>query len=366
MKKNKRTIYFVATVPTGGIVRKIINKIIIKTKILPPLHRCGIDFFIPWKKPLRSPHASSRNILHNLKQFGRVRFYSLYEKGCITLQPNDIFIGHPVAKGGFSYESRPEEDERDSVVSNTLRKNRDNHNKYIILPFANDIKLVSWAKDLVENYADKIIIIGGEIWTRDWKNTPFGKVSWDNVLRLDNGIDPEEYPRVKFSFNPPQKRKFLYIGHCGWYKNTKELERIAEQMPGFEGGHIGAGSVKGWKKIADFADLTPEFMSKIAKEYDIFVTVSTADAQATTIMENTCFGFPIACTPETGYEAPSIIRLDTGDTAGNITKLLALKNADEAVLLKYVEENLAYVKKNHSWKTSVDKINDFTHLSYGK
>ncbi|MES2437244.1 MAG: hypothetical protein V4519_04520 [Patescibacteria group bacterium] len=356
-------IHIVSTVPQGNsLFRRALDKAIRITGIIPPLHRYGIDALIPWKKPLRSPHASSRNLLHHFKKLGKVKYYSLYEKGVIKLAPDDIFLGQIVPDGGFTYDSRPQTDDHASITSRTLRENPDNHNKYLIIPFANDKALWGWSKDIVENHADKVVLIAGEIWTRNWKDGVYPSLDLKNVVRIDNGIDPLEYPIIKKSFNKPENRKFLYIGHTAFYKNTKELERIAEQMPGFVGGHIGLGNVKGWKKIADFADLTPEFMTKIAEEYDIFVTTSSADAQATTIMENMCFGFPIACTPETGYEYPSIVKLDTTNTEANIKALTMLKNMSEPELKALVDENLKVIQKFHTWNTYVTTISDFMNL----
>lgn len=283
--------------------------------------------------------------------------------------PDDIFIGQPVPEGGFGLNFRPNTDDHESITSRTLRKYKDsNHNKFLMTPFASDPRLVSWMKDLVLINADKIILIAtGKIWTKDWATTPFGTIDPRLVLRVDNAIDPEDYPLVKKKFNPPEKRKFLYIGHAAWYKNTEELERIAEQMPGFIGGHIGGGVIKGWKKITEFADLTPQFMTKIAEEYDIFINTSSADAQATTILTSICFGFPIACTHETGYDYPSIVQLDTNDTESNIRKLTAMKNMDELELRKMVKENMELVIKNHLWDNFLNKIITFMGLqSSGK
>jgi hypothetical protein len=362
--KQKITIYFVYTVPMGtNIFRRAIDKLIRITNIVPPLHRYGFDFLIPWRKPNRAPHSHSRHLLHEFKKYGKVRFYSLYEKGVIHLKPDDIFFGQPVPQGGFGLGPRPETDDHESITSRTLRENIDNnHNKFFFIPFANDPVLMSWAKDLAFNYADKVILQGGEFWTRDWKNNVFGQLDQKNVLRVNNAIDPNDYYFIKKSFNPPDKRKFLYIGHTAWYKNTVELERIASQMPGFVGGHIGGGIIKGWKNYG-FSDFTPEFLKNLADEYDIFINTSSGDANATTILENICFGFPVACTPETGFEYPSIIKLSTTDTAENIKKLTAMKNMSESELKKLVEENMKFVKKYYTWDNFLNEITKFMGLT---
>ena len=362
MSKNTRTIHFVYTVPSGGRIRRIIDKVL-QIIYLPPLYRYGIDILIPWREPVRAPHSISRKILHELQKHGRVRFYSIFEKGCIKLTPEDIFIGEPIPDKGFVSGTRPTVDDHASITSRTLRENPNNHHKFLITPFSSDPRYIVFAQDLAEHYADKVILVAtGDIWTRDWKSTPFGTIDLKNVLRLDNAINPTEYPQVKKKFNPKGHRKFLYIGHTEWYKNTVELERIAATMPGFVGGHIGGGHIKGWKKIVDFARLTPEFMSRIGQEYDIFINTSSGDPQATTILEAICFGFPVACTRETGYDTPSIMQLDTTDTHKNVEVLTRIQQMEESELKKFVSESQTYIREKHDWKTFLDKTMVFIGL----
>ncbi len=352
-----RTIHFVYTVPFGSnIVRRAIDKGL-RVSGLPPLHRTGNDMLIPWQRPIRAPHSISYHLLHALKQHGKVRFYSLYEKGAIRLGEHDIFIGQPVPQGGFSYEGRPSSDDPDSVTSATLRAYKgSSHKKTLVMPYANDPLLVSWAKDLAENYANNLVLIGGSIWTDQWTQTPFGSINLNKVTRLDMGIDMQDYPLVKNTFNPAGKRKYLYIGHVAWYKNTSELERIARAMPAHEFAHIGAGDIKGWKKISGFAKLTPDFMARLSEEYDVFVSTSTADAQATTVLEQMCFGLAVAATPESGYEHPSLFHLRPHDTDFNVAVLKQLQVMPDNDLHAHVNENRRVVRERHSWPLFCKKL----------
>ena len=361
----KPTIHFVYTVPLGtNIFRRGVDKIL-KIFHITPLHRSGRDFFIPWKHPIRAPHSISYNLLRAFKETAKgkykVKFYGMYEKGAVNLGPNDIFIGTPAPEGGLSYSGRPDKDDYSSVTSATLRKYKGSaHQKILITPFADDKLLVSWMKDLAENYATKIILSAtGEIWTRNWERTPFGSIPKEKVLRINMGIDMNDYPFVKRSFNPKGKRKYFYIGHNAWYKNTVELERIAEAIPNFDGVHIGCADVKGWKKLSNFANLTPDFMAKLAEEYDIFVNTSTADAQATTILENMCFGFVVACTPQSGYEYPSLFSLSTNDTKSNVATLEKIQNMDEEELLDLAKKNKEIARTGHSWPIITRDVLDF-------
>jgi len=356
-------VHLAYTVPRSDTyVRRGIDKFIEKSG-LPPLHRPGWDALIPWKHPIRAPHSISYHLLHKFKKLNDVKYYSMYEKRPAILGKGDIFIGAPLPAGGYSHDTPPTHNDPLSIVSQTFnRYSSPDNRRYLVMPYANDPRLVSWVKDLVVSHADGVILIGSDRWTRNWENGAFNFLARERVLQVNMAIDTAEYPRIKKNFNPPGKRKYLYIGHTGWYKNVAELERLASQTPGFQGAHIGIGNIPGWKKIADFASLSPSFMKEILHEYDIFVTTSTADAQATTILEQMSFGMAIACTPESGYEYDSIERLSTHDTGRNVETLLRLQNADENELLERALKNRELLKKHHSWETFCDSISSFINL----
>lgn len=352
------TVHFAYTVPRSpSAVRRGFDKIIGKTAgIVPPLYRAGNDAFIPWGTPIRAPHSISYHLLHAFRERGPVKFYSIYEHVRPLLEADDIFIGSPLPVGGFGG-TRTDHDDAESVTSQAVRGYLGNK-RIVLMPYAHDELLVSWAKELVAA-ADSVIFIGGKIWEERWEElSPFRNIPIKRRTRVDMGIDPIDYPVVKTHFNPRGKRKYLYIGHTAWYKNTAELERIAERIPGFEGAHIGAGKIRGWRKLADFADLTSERMRTIAEEYDIFVNVSTADAQATTILEQMCFGMAVACTPESGYAYDSLTKLSTIDTEHNIRALETLQNADENELLSLSRENRKVALTRHSWDRFCETVCD--------
>jgi hypothetical protein len=351
------TIHFVYTEPIGNLYRRFIDKAISKLKIFPPLHRSANIRLIPFKKPLRQPHCISFNLLNAFKKTAKVKFYGYTEHTICKLQKNDIFIGTLAP----DYSIIPHQHvDYQSVTYRTL-KAYPNNKKFIIIPYTHDPLYVNWWKELLA-YTDNLILICGKIWVQNWKKSPLYEYGPKNILRLDVGIDIDEYPQVKKKFNPKGKRKFLYMGHTQWYKNTKQLEMIAAEYPNFQGSHIGGGQIKGWKKISEFADLTPEFMSKIAEEYDVFLNTSSADANPRMILENMCFGFPIACTLESGYDEetyPYFYRLDKDDTDFNCHQLEMLQNVDEEEFLRRASLNREIAKKYHNWDDICKKVVDF-------
>lgn len=367
MATHKPVVHLAYAVPLGKtLIRRAVDKAIRLTGVT-PLYRKANDTFIPWQHPVRAPHSITRNLLKGIRSRGYdVRLYSLYEHTVASVGPNDIFIGFPLPSEGLGA-TRSATDDRGCVTSRTIRAYPSARN-FILMPYAHDAQYSLYARDLIQennNVGGGAIFIGGKIWERDWDiKSPLsdlGAIRKKHITEM--GIDAAEYSFVKRNFNPRGKRKYLYIGHTAWYKNTTELERIAAAMPEYHFAHIGGGEVAGWKKLANFASLTPEFMKKLAEEYDIFVNVSTADPQATTIVEQMCFGFAIACTPETGYEYQMITELRTNDTEYNVRALLELQNADEADLLTRGRENRKIVEEKHGWTQFTDKVLDFAGIS---
>lgn len=359
----KPIVHLAYTVPLGRTrARRALDKAL-RLMHVTPLHRFARDALIPWQHPIRAPHSITHNLLDAIRARGYdVRLYSLYEHTVADIKDGDIFIGQPVPQGGFGAQ-RSLIDDRASVTSRTIRKFPSERN-FIIMPYAHDERYSVFAKDLIRenNQAGGgTIFIGGKIWERDWeKSSPLADLGPLRKIHLTAmGVDPAEYPFVKKRFNPKGRRRYLYIGHTAWYKNTIELERIAARMPEYEFAHIGGGEVRGWKKLSNFATLTPEYMSKLAEEYDIFVTVSTADPQATTIVEQMCFGFAVACTPETGYEYDSIVPLSTTNTNMNREKLLELQFEEEDALLVRTRQNRDYAVRFHNWEGFTGSIMSF-------
>ena len=180
---------------------------------------------------------------------------------------------------------------------------------------------------------------------------------------LHMSIDTSDYPYSKKKFNIPGTRGYLYIGHDAWYKNTSELERIAARMPGKRFSHIGGGTIRGWKKLSNFSVLTPSFINQLVRDHDIFVTVSTADPQATTILEQMCLGLAVACTPETGYEYPSLFPLHTHNTEYNVRILQDLQEIQEDELISRAQRNRLIVETQHTWGQFTDSVCKFIGLS---
>ncbi len=345
------TVHFIYTVPRGSVAYRALGRLLTSVG-LPPLHRLGIDVLIPWKRPIRAPHSISFHLLHALQKRYRVRFYSIYEHTVAPVRSGDLVLAQPAP---VTTDNPPRQIDKEAVTHRTFYEHPE-VKKIIIMPYSGDSLYTAWWKDLVRDHGANCIFLCGKIWIDRWNLSPFKGLSIKRLLRLNMCIDQDEYPLVKSSFNSKGKRGYLYIGHVSWYKNTSQLERIAEAMPEYTFGHIGGGHIRGWEKISEFADLTPQFMAKIAEVYDVFVNCSTADPQATTILEQMCFGFAVACTPESGYTYDSVIPLSTTDTIFNVKQLLKLQNLDQEILLEWSKKNREYARLFHHWEAFSKEI----------
>jgi len=170
------------------------------------------------------------------------------------------------------------------------------------------------------------------------------------------GVDSNDYPFCKVKLNPKGKRRFLYIGNTQPWKNTMQLTEIAKKIPKFEGGYISNGSIPEWKKIADHCSLDHENLTKLADEYDFFLSVSTFDAQATTVLEQMSIGMVVGSTPQSGYDYHTIIKLDPHNTDFNCVQIDRMQQMNEEEYFSISKANLDLLKKNHFWESIAEKV----------
>lgn len=357
-----QTIHFVYTIPTSNNrIYYRIDKYARKYGIFEPTYRSGNQRFINWGHPTYAPHSITFHILNALRKQYKVKLYDWREVGTCNMQNDDVLLFHPTPDFAEWQRFNTWHIDENSIGWKTLLKYPD-CKSIVIAPYTHEAHKDVLFRRIFESYTDKMIVICGDFWTNTWHESPYFKLI-PLPLQVNMGIDMRDYPIVKKKFNPANERKFLYIGNTGIWKNTVQLEKIAKQYPNFQGGYISSGIIDGWKKIADFAHLTKEFMTELALEYDFFLNTSTADAQATTVLEQMCFGLGVACTPQSGYSYPSVIKLSTYDTEYNLTQIAKMQSMQEAEICDLVAENRKMIVKYHQWDGILNKI--ITYLENG-
>jgi glycosyltransferase involved in cell wall biosynthesis len=301
--------------------------------------------------PVHSPFENTRNIYMALSSKVPTLLYHLTERIHCKFQPDDIFLGHPFF---------PHADNGYGVTEFSLQGKFRPQKVALISPLHCDVTIgtthinkafLDDVDKLMPN-ADVLFAIMGEYWWDQWDVSPYSH--WKpKMVRLDMAVDTQHYPKIKKSFNPAGKRGYLYIGNSADpRKGTDFLSALMEKMGDFPKGWIGAGpDIPHIPRIATFSSLTPEFMTSIAQEYDFFISPAKADPNPTTILESMAWGFPVVCTPQSGYYEKSYIKnIFLDDIDKSVGVLRNLQYADEQELLEMSDTAREIVATEYSWE----------------
>ena len=204
---------------------------------------------------------------------------------------------------------------------------------------------------------DRILGIMGPYWFDTWEQSALA--DWKpKMVRLDMAIDSRFFPRVKNRFNPPGKRKFLFIGHRLPCKGTHLLSLLFERAKAQQCVWVG-GQPNIFRNldVRPGGALTPAVMAPIAGECDFFITMGVSDANPTTILEAMAWGFPVCCTPQSGYyNMPEIIELSTTDMRHNLDVLNWLQGVSEEWLIEHANRARRTVEERYTWSRFTDTV----------
>lgn len=308
------------------------------------------------KWPTQSPFANTKNIYAALARVFSTKLYHLTEQVKIDFKPDDVFLGHPffpytlaeagVTEFAVSAHRRP----KTLALITPLHCNLDVNTSHINKAFLDHVNT------LLPN-ADILFGIMGKYWWDQWDASPYAH--WKSkMIRLDMALDTAKYPFIRKKFNKPGHRKFLYIGRNDPMKGIDFLQALAANSKDCEFGWIGPGpDIPGVKRIAGLIALTPEYMSKVAEEYDFFINTSVADPNPTTVLECMAWGFPVICTPQSGYyETAYIKNVYLNDLNLSVAALKVFQFAPEEELVKIVNEARKVVEVEYTWGKLTDMI----------
>lgn len=307
-----------------------------------------------WMK--KSPYTITKHLYEALSCKMPTYLYHLTERLQIQFDDSDIFIGHPF----FPFHKNTV-----GVTELSLRQRRRPRVSAIITPLHCNLQVKTnhLNKDYLEAvntiipYVDVVFAIMGEYWWKQWDWSPYAH--WKSkMVRLDMAINTDDYPRVKKSFNPPGKRGYLYIGKNDPVKGIDFLCELFKKYNKYPVGWIGSGKdIPGIQRVSVNRPLTPDFMTHIARQYDFFITTSLSDANPTTILESMSWGFPVMCTPQSGYFESNYIKNVFSDNLEKSIQLLdQLQFAPEADLIQIADQANAVVKKDYTWDIFLCRI----------
>ncbi len=288
--------------------------------------------------PLPAPYSITVNLHRYLAARSDVKLYDWREKGIIELKPDDVLIGHP-------------HPDPETLVQQALRSGARCRLKALMFPIHHALpEFNEYALPLMER-ADVVLGIMGPYWY-DTLESSFLAQWKKKIVRLDLAVSAAEFPLVKKQFNAPGKRGYLYIGNNRPEKGIEALSATLERLEKYPRGWVGGGpDIPHATRIAGYRELTREFIAGLAERYDIFLNTSISDANPATILEAMAWGFPVACTPESGYyNMPTIVSLSTTDIDANVAALEELQQAPEERLTELSRANRALVETQYTWE----------------
>jgi glycosyltransferase involved in cell wall biosynthesis len=306
----------------------------------------------PWRHGLSplggrvipAPYSITQNLYAFLAARHPTQLYDLDERVPFDFSAEDIVIGHPWHHPG-------------TIIQQALRNPSKCRLKALIFPVHHAMPDINaYAAPLVE-LADVVFAIMGPYWYDTLDMSTFA--SWKSkIVRLDMAVDAKDYPTVKHKFNPPGQRGYLYIGRNQPEKGCDVLSRTMAGLLEFKRGWVGFGKeIPNIQHLSGPAELKKDFMAELAQHYDFFVNTSISDANPTTILEAMAWGFPVACTPQSGYyNTPNLVTLSTTDIEHNIRALKALQYAPESELERISQANTALVLSYYTWSRFCETV----------
>ena len=293
-----------------------------------------IHLVYPHKKRISAPDVIGYILSQALSSVAPVVTHEWDSMYKIVPSSDDILIGHPHP---FPF--------------TVFQRSMDNSlwSRVIILqPFNLDVNQVGYLDSIIDR-CDLFLAITGKYWFDRLEQSCLSR--WKaKMIHLDMAVDRSSFPRRINNFNKPSQRKFIYIGNDNPVKNVSFLSNIAQALPEYTFAWAGNGKERiGLHKLGHI-DFSVTGGRDLIKEYDFMITVGTADANPTTILEAMSWGLLPVCTPTSGYEnIPGIVNVPLNDLEGTVSVLKQLQNAPEEELLSSVSLADEILNAHFNW-----------------
>jgi Glycosyltransferase len=304
-----------------------------------------VHLVYPHGERISAPDSIGRELGRRLERRYRVRYYDWDVPSVIKPERGDVLLGHPHSNRRTVF--------RQSVRQPGWRR------RLMLAPFNHrDLQQVAF-EDGVIPHCDRFLAITGAYWFR---TLPGSRCShWlPKMTHVDLAVDRADFRPLRTSFSPVGTRRVVYIGSSVWFKNTPYLSEIAELLPGTEFGWIGGGplSIRGFAPLGVLDFAAPEGKNAVA-QYDFMLTVGTADANPTTILEAIAWGLIPVCTPQSGYDGiPSLPNVPVGDARAAADVVRGLLRAPESELLAMQAANWELLDEHYNWDRFAAQVID--------
>lgn len=292
-----------------------------------------IHLVYPHRARISAPDVIGATLARALARMDEVATHEVDSFHRIRPAPGDILVGH-------AYQFGP------TVFRRSVRDPRWAR-RILLQPYNGDWAQVGFLDQVIDD-CDLFLAITGRYWFDRVPETR--AVRWlPKMIHVDLAVDRASFAPVKTKFNPPGKRRVLYIGNDHPGKNIPYLRQIARA---WEGGidWAGRGVAAPPLRQLGFVDFASAAGRRLVAEYDFLITVGCADANPTTVLEAMAWGLIPICTPTSGYEGePGIVNVPTNDVAAVRAVLDRLQSADESVLRDLQAAGAARLDAHFTW-----------------
>jgi glycosyltransferase involved in cell wall biosynthesis len=293
-----------------------------------------IHFIYPHKESTTTPHSIGYEVSNRLRKKYNVKNYNYDSIKRIKPAKGDILIGHPHPSPYTVFQLSMRDKNWAKVIG--------------LVPLNLDPLQFAYLGNII-SCCHILIAITGEFWYNRIEDSIIR--SWlAKIKRIDLAVACEAFPIIKNKFNEKGNRKLLYIGNTMPWKNTQYLSTIAQLMPEIDFGWVGSGNeIFNVKRIGKL-NYREKASIEIILQYDFLISVSTFDANPTTILEAMCWGLIPVCTPESGYlDKEGIINIPLKKTEEAMEILKKLQFLDESELHEIRKNNRKQVEGYFNW-----------------
>ena len=176
------------------------------------------------------------------------------------------------------------------------------------------------------------------------------------MLQLDLAIDREQFPLLRQTVRPAGHRKVLYIGNDHPGKNLPYLDAVARTWSGTID-WVGRGRPLETLKPKGFVDFSSAEGRALLDQYDMLITLGSADANPTTVLEALAWGMIPICTPTSGYVGEDVVvNVPGDDVAAVCQKLDELQAAPDTEILARRKAGLRRLDAHYNWQRFVAQV----------
>lgn len=255
-----------------------------------------VHLIYPHGSQISNPNAIGRQLGSRLGKKYRVIYHEINEAGVIRPAEDDVLIGHSWPTLSLFSRSCAQPGWKRVILMQPYC-----HGDYLA-------DLDAFVERFIR-HCDLFLAITDSYWFKDIPNSQF-KHWFPKMRQLDLAVDRKDFPALKMYFNPPGKRRFVYIGDGKKCKNTEYLSQVAQSLPEMEFGWIGTNSRLTGVRTFGHMDFGTQAAKDQVSQYDFLIHVSKADGNPTTVLEAMSWGLIPVCTPESGYESlPGILNV---------------------------------------------------------